>query len=236
MAYRNLDENPSLLNKAALAIAIIALLACVPVYVVSILAYMKPASPDYLSRILQLENTLSTTINTLSHNVTKTVFDSGTCYLQDDNLIEFTTTYEAYTLDYNMGDYSTVVLEVSAFANPVSVFFVSLVCRSPNSDLNWNRVVSPINSHRMFSPAMMANFTFVGLPRLTAAQDGALGIPNYQITSPTTVPSQPGFFFPGSNLRLQWQWDPILPWTYGVDAFNFNGFMRFSLATTYPSR
>ncbi len=220
----------------ALPIAIVAFLTTIPALVIAILAFTRapPVVNDLTSQFLQLQNTLDSVVSMVSNNVTKTPITSGVCYLEDDNAVEFTTTFEAYSLDFDMGDLATIILEVRAFSAPVSALNVDLYCRADIPDLNWNRIVSPINSYRIFSAPMLANFTFVGSVRTYVAQDESLGYPNYFINSPVSIPSQPGFFDIGRNLRLSWKWNIDQPWTYGVDFFNFNGVMKFGLASSYP--
>lgn len=213
----------------------VSFLVAVPALVLAIIAYTKAPPPvvvtNYGPQILQLENTLASVVSMLSHNVTQTIFGSGSCSMIDDNGNPATTTFVAYTLNFDMGDFATIVLEVEPFSAPVSAQYVELTCLA-DSDVNWNRIiVFPLLDPliRIFSNAMLANFTLSSGPRL-AASDFSLGFPNYQLESPPYTGA------PGNAILISWVWDyyePV-PWNYGVDTWNINGAMKFVLQSSYP--
>lgn len=215
-------------------VALVSFLVGVPALVVAILAYTKapPVVINYGTRILQLENTLASVVGMLSHNVTQTVFGSGSCSMLDDNNDPVTTTFVAYTLNFDMGDFATIVLEVQPFSAPVSAQLVELTCLA-DSDVNWNRIiVFPSDGTpmiRIFSNAMLANFTLSSGPRAIAS-DFSLNFPNYQLESPPFTGA------PGAAILISWVWDyyePV-PWNFGVDNWNINGAMKFVLQSSYP--
>lgn len=218
----------------------VSFLVAVPALVLAIIAYTKAPPPpvvvtNYGPQILQLENTLASVVGMLSHNVTQTRITVGTCSMFDDNGDPFSTSFEAYSLNFDMGDFATIVLEIQPFSAPISAQYVELTCLADDSDFTWSRfIVFPSSGLsadavvRIFSNAMLANFTLTSGPRAIAADFG-LHFPNYALQSPPFTGA------PGAAILISWAWDDVepVPWNYGVDTWNINGVMKFVLASSY---